>query len=627
MTNPFFSIITVSYNDSWALTKTARSVFSQSFQDFEYIIIDGASGDQTPSVMAFWEKVGLLDFGVSEKDGGVYNAMNKGLKQARGSYVCFLNASDVFSNDLVLDNVHKILQNDDPNKTLDGILGWGELNGQIWASWIESEAFKMASLGFCHQSLYVKRELLLSHQFDERKFKTDSDTLQLGRLYASGADIAIYPQVLAVRGGEPGISADLERTKISILDTLAQEYPSMSEETADQILSFRRKCLNPDAILQLLKKEGTRLRKHIAYMVLDTLFQKASVKLEKTVVSNLQAAALEALNVEEGSETKKNIEKLITTQNLRSDYLKEKKAAKVKLTEEINLFQKQEEARIRKIQTNRHEDFQATTANVVVSLTSFPARLPTVHLAIQSLLEQTIVPKEIHLWLGQDEIPNENWLPSKLRALKERGLQIHFTTKTFHQYDKFMHNSDLNKDVPFIIVDDDVIYPPTSIQHLVQGHQKYPAAVIANRCHQMGLEADGNLKKYSEWQREVSQPHPSLQLLPTGAGGVLYPPGFLSDGLATDLKVALANAPYADDIWLKACALARKIPTFATTLSHKSDWYHRYTPTMRLGTLMDTNVDLGLNDLQIAQCADWLTDTRPDWRAELLEDNFSEGTL
>src|SRR5690606_16099280 len=115
-------------------------------------------------------------------------------------------------------------------------LGWGELNGNIWASWVESPAFKMASLGFCHQSLYVKRELLVACQFDARPFKTDSDTLLLGRLYERGAQIEILPQVLAIRGGEPGISANLDKTRTSIIDTLVREYPDINGELANILL-------------------------------------------------------------------------------------------------------------------------------------------------------------------------------------------------------------------------------------------------------------------------------------------------------------------------------------------------------------------------------------------------------
>lgn len=77
-------------------------------------------------------------------------------------------------------------------------------------------------------------------------------------------------------------------------------------------------------------------------------------------------------------------------------------------------------------------------------------------------------------------------------------------------------------------------------------------------------------------------------------------------------------------MWLKFNALAKGIPTFATELSSGSEWYHRYTPTMRAGTLMAENVELGLNDIQIKQCATWLNEQQPNWR-DLLKTPELEG--
>ncbi|MBR9834396.1 MAG: glycosyltransferase, partial [Alphaproteobacteria bacterium] len=134
MKQPFFSIITVAYRDAWAASKTARSVFRQSFDDFEYIFVDGNSQDGTAALVEFWREQSLIDKAVIEPDRGVYDAMNKGIDIASGRYVCFMNAGDVFASDSVLRRAHEILTSSE----LDGCLGWGELNGQIWASWCPS---------------------------------------------------------------------------------------------------------------------------------------------------------------------------------------------------------------------------------------------------------------------------------------------------------------------------------------------------------------------------------------------------------------------------------------------------------------------------------------------------------
>ncbi len=614
-TPPFFSIVTVARNDSWSLVKTMRSVFEQDFDNFEYIAIDGASEDGTRELLAFWQRSGLVSKAVSEPDTSVYNAMNKGLRMASGKYVCFLNASDVFADAHVLDRVHTALS----DKALDGLLGWGELNDQIWASWTENEAFKMASLGFCHQSLFVRRDLLLEEPFDERPFKTDSDTLQLGRLYARGARIAILPEVLAVRGGEPGISADMERSARSIRATLVEEYPGLTEADAEAILAFRRKCTDPGAIIRLMGQSSHPFNAHLARMVLDTLFQRQSAALESGTFDQLLDTMLEVLH--EDADGALDAERLLLTQQRRAQLLEEKKAAQRTLDKEISTFAASEEKRLDVIRAARPAvEPTQPASDLVVSLTSFPARLKTVSFVITSLLEQTCPPGEIHLWLGRDEVPNKNWLPKRLQALEERGVQFHFARRTFHQYDKFLHNSELNTDRPFVIVDDDAIYPPTSLENLIAAHQRYPDAVIGNRCHLINVDQHGCIAPYRDWKREVHMPRPGFRLMPTGVGGVLYPPGFLADPMVTSVEDIFENAPYADDVWLKTCALARSVPTFATPLSHRSDWYHRYTPTMRAGTLMNTNVERGLNDIQITRCSEFLDRVRPDWRAQLVSE-------
>ena len=94
------SIISVNLNDSNGLRKTADSVFSQSFTDYEYIIIDGGSTDESVELIkAYSDKI---DYWSSEQDTGIYNAMNEGIKVANGDYILFLNSGDWLADDNVL---------------------------------------------------------------------------------------------------------------------------------------------------------------------------------------------------------------------------------------------------------------------------------------------------------------------------------------------------------------------------------------------------------------------------------------------------------------------------------------------------------------------------------------------
>lgn len=98
--NPKISIITISYNNKEGLIKTIQSVFDQTYNNFEFIVIDGGSKDGSKE---FLDAVSnKLDYFVSEPDKGVYNAMNKGIVKAKGEYLLFLNSGDWFSDTNVL---------------------------------------------------------------------------------------------------------------------------------------------------------------------------------------------------------------------------------------------------------------------------------------------------------------------------------------------------------------------------------------------------------------------------------------------------------------------------------------------------------------------------------------------
>lgn len=86
------SIITINYNDLNGLKKTIESVLGQTYNEFEYIVIDGGSNDGSSEYLEGLS--GQVDYWVSEKDSGIYNAMNKGIKKAQGEYLMFLNSGD-----------------------------------------------------------------------------------------------------------------------------------------------------------------------------------------------------------------------------------------------------------------------------------------------------------------------------------------------------------------------------------------------------------------------------------------------------------------------------------------------------------------------------------------------------
>jgi glycosyltransferase involved in cell wall biosynthesis len=90
------SIITINKDNARGLEKTIQSVMGQTYNDFEYIVIDGASSDDSVDIIKRYAD--RMTYWVSEPDTGIYNAMNKGIRKAQGEYCLFLNSGDVLIN-------------------------------------------------------------------------------------------------------------------------------------------------------------------------------------------------------------------------------------------------------------------------------------------------------------------------------------------------------------------------------------------------------------------------------------------------------------------------------------------------------------------------------------------------
>ena len=163
-----YSIITVNRNNADGLKKTIVSVINQTYDDYEYIIIDGNSTDDSVKVIKqFSDKV---TYWISEPDGGIYNAMNKGISVSTGDYLLFLNSSDVFYDERVLELVDKNHHN------CDLIIGRESLGGAS-PTVFNPKVITMMSLfqkPLPHQATFINRKLFINTRYDE-KYKIVAD--------------------------------------------------------------------------------------------------------------------------------------------------------------------------------------------------------------------------------------------------------------------------------------------------------------------------------------------------------------------------------------------------------------------------------------------------------------------
>jgi glycosyltransferase involved in cell wall biosynthesis len=166
------SIVTVNYNNFVGLRKTIESVVNQTFKDFNYIIIDGGSTDE--SVKVIEEYSDKINYWVSELDSGVYQAMNKGIRVANGEYLLFLNSGDFFIDGSILEKVFHT------NHSADILCGRCAItkNGKVihvtnpptnhtFLTYFQS--------GINHQSTFIKRSLFEKYGLYREDFKYNSD--------------------------------------------------------------------------------------------------------------------------------------------------------------------------------------------------------------------------------------------------------------------------------------------------------------------------------------------------------------------------------------------------------------------------------------------------------------------
>lgn len=177
---PKFSIITVTYQAGKVLEDTIRSVVFQTYRNVEYIIVDGASTDNTLEIANKYSK--HISRVISEPDKGLYDAMNKGIRLATGDYLCFLNAGDKLHGNETLQRMVQTLKGERLPDVLYGetaivdeeghFLRMRRLSAPEKLHW---KSFKQGML-VCHQAFFARRELAIKHLYDlQYRFSADFD--------------------------------------------------------------------------------------------------------------------------------------------------------------------------------------------------------------------------------------------------------------------------------------------------------------------------------------------------------------------------------------------------------------------------------------------------------------------
>jgi len=272
MNKPLISIITINYNNLEGLKKTMSSVFEQTLQEFEYIVIDGGSTDgSTEYIERHKDKI---DYWVSEKDSGIYNAMNKGIKVATGEYMLFLNSGDWLYENTVLDKIADKLSGCDvlygnmvkvfPN-------GKQLLDKGVNGNEITFKTFADGTLN--HSSSLIKRDLFIKYGFYDENLKIVSDwkffliTLGLNNAVIKYVDYSLsYFDMTGISNSNIKLRNN-ERLKV-----LREEIPF---PIYADYLKFKEqeKKLNSPRIKKFIKTDNNRISRKL-HSVIFRIFSK-----------------------------------------------------------------------------------------------------------------------------------------------------------------------------------------------------------------------------------------------------------------------------------------------------------------------------------------------------------------
>ena len=207
------SIITCSYNAVNTVENTIKSVLSQQDADIEYIVIDGLSDDGTADIIKKYSDK-IYKF-ISEKDSGIYNAMNKGLELAGGDIVGFLNADDVYFNEKVINKVTKVFENEKVDSVYGDLIYVSEDNNKIKRYW-KSEDFNINNFrkGWMppHPSFFARKDIYKKYGGFNENYQISADYELMVRLLYKNKISTFYLPELLVKMKTGGVSNKISQT-------------------------------------------------------------------------------------------------------------------------------------------------------------------------------------------------------------------------------------------------------------------------------------------------------------------------------------------------------------------------------------------------------------------------------
>ena len=513
---PKVSVIIPVYNVEKYLRQCLDSVINQTLQDIEIICVDDGSTDRSRSILEEYQKRNdrILLLRQQNQYAGV--ARNNGLKVAKGEYIFFMDGDDFCSNTLLDETI--------------------ELAEQTKADIVVFDHYR-----------YDERTRKKEHKKDV----TESMLPEKCRTF----NYQTNPQrIMSIVNPVPW-------NKIIKRDFLLKWELQFEPLSSTNDITFSALAIACASKIAYLNKPLITYRVNMDNSITSTKTQKLD-----NVIRALESTYYKAKKFPHYNEIKISLQ-VFVARNLifaLNNYAGEKNSIQSnsfvqeigKLFFGLPLFYSIDEVAIndkslcdfiKKISEDARKNFDTSYCpDIIVSLTSYPARINTVYQAIETIIKQTLKPDRIILWLADSQFPNrEKDLPKNLLSLLSEQFQIKWT-RDIKSYKKLIPALEMFNDAVIITVDDDLLFDEYMVERLVKGYMKRPDCIQCHRITAIDYISIDNIKTTPDALKVY--PAPTYLHKLSGGAGCLYPPGSLhADVLKEELFLHLA--PSSDDIW------------------------------------------------------------------------------
>lgn len=252
------SIITINFNNLEGLKKTMASVLGQTWKEFEYIVIDGGSTDGSAAYIESQSE--KLDYWVSEPDSGIYNAMNKGIKVAKGEYVAFMNSGDYFLSLNTLQLCNSIFCNYHADVFYGQIKYDDDLTERTVVYPTKLTLAYLQNMAINHQACFFLLDTLLNFNGYDEKYKLAADYHYYLKLYVNGK---IFHPILfpTVKYDVTGLSSlQMDNYKIEMKQVWLNTVSSILFETENKYLNLLSTIKNSKILKLAFKVREYKIR-------------------------------------------------------------------------------------------------------------------------------------------------------------------------------------------------------------------------------------------------------------------------------------------------------------------------------------------------------------------------------